>query len=170
VTGCIPAEVILGKGLHMGDLRVYVILDRLDVWDRGIVQVSQRRLAQLHESKVSIVGKHLRNLIAAGALEVLYGGSFHAGAVTGDANTYRLIHKQAAPAAPRRAPRYSVGVPTGTPSRSTPRRAISSLTENRRVARGDGSRPACPHPYPCSCADCQGWITAHVAAPTDDHD
>ena len=132
---CIPVELVWSSKLHIGDLRVYAILDRLDVWDHGIVQVSQRRLAELYESKVSIVGKHLRHLIAAGAIEVMYGGTFRPGAVTGDANTYRLVHKAPAKRAGRRAPRYSDGVPTGTPSRSTQRRAITSPTGKVRSTR-----------------------------------
>ena len=155
--GGIPPVLLWAKGVHLGDLRVYAILDRLDVWDRGIVQVSHLRIAQLYESTPAIVGRHLRNLAAVGALEVLYPGRY-SGRAAGAPNTYRLIHKVPAEGPEQRAStRVANARPRAQPLRA-PARAISSPSENGRVTRRDRSQGSCPHPYPCSCAECTEWI------------
>jgi hypothetical protein len=160
---CIPVELVWLK-LHIGDLRVYAILDRLDIWDRGIVQASHTRLAALYESTPAIVGRHIRHLLDAGALELLYPGRY-SGRTHDAGNTYRLVHKQAAAPAEQRAPTRAGYARARAQQLRAPTRAISSPTENPAPTRVDGF-----HRYPCWCEGCTERIEARRAPVRYDSD
>lgn len=154
--GCIPAELVRAKGITVGALQVYDILDRLDVWEKGIVQVSLIRLAELWESTPATIARHVRRLVEVGGIEVIYPGRY-SGHAAGSANTYRLIHKQVEPVRPLRANlRVANAHPRALPLRA-PLRAITSPTEKPAPTRRDGF-----HPYPCYCETCEARIEAKV--------
>lgn len=126
----------------------------------GLIACSARDVAKWMEwSSYGTASHYLRQLVAIGALELLYPGSFKPGAVSLDANVYRI---KAVDNSSRRDPRRADGAIPIAPSRRDPRRARSTPMGYRGGRTAADGRP---HPHPCYCDPCMARLEQLVDNP-----
>src|SRR5262245_60206757 len=88
---CLPIGVLHDRQLHRTDLHVLAWLKVQDPFDSGTVAKSHVQIAEaLGHRTEGAAGRSIRKLVAAGWLEVIYGGRWGHGNRGGDANVYRF--------------------------------------------------------------------------------
>lgn len=155
VTVPVPLGLLRARGNPELSLYAELVIRSRD----GLIACSARDAADWMEwTSYGTAWKYLRRLVAAGALELLYAGTFAPGDVSKDANLYRLP---------------AVDNPTtarpGARRRRAGKRAETARQEARTSTpyggRGDAAQTASgdPHRYPCYCDACMDNLVALTA-------